>query len=370
MTSLHRWAFSAEICVIEVKKEKTWSNCDAATGSFPVYQQKNKWFASVNIVCGSFCLQAGSTVCGEPPPLGVGDRKLWRQRHHSGTPEQRSGCGVVGQAQVSRRSNKNDCKRQVWLSRYFYCASSFWCNVRSEAQRWLKERCPVLVVSVLSEHHLMGWLDVYTRSPRSDSWKWVNRSDMWPPGRSRAFACQRSRVLFSTCRRRYLWGSCRSRSDGGTGSQCGRLTASTTTWTPNWKALCVSEERQNYGNCTLWMCQRFGVCLSSAPEFAVCPVAPWVIPQARSHGVELIVCGRICLLSGRLESLSVLSLVAAAHSSASSSLRTSRRCSWWSGGRWRRTCRGWAPTMPRNDALPQDKLSHGNFFWKSTDFLF
>lgn len=108
MTSLHRRAFSAEISVVEVKKEK------AQGGSFPIYQQKKNpdCFPSVNIVCGSFCLQAGSTVCGEPPPLGVGDRKLWRQRHHSGAPEQRSGCGVVGQAQVSRCSDDDDCKRQ------------------------------------------------------------------------------------------------------------------------------------------------------------------------------------------------------------------------------------------------------------------
>lgn len=60
-----------------------------------------EWFSPVNIVCGSFSLQAGSAVCGEPPPLGAGDGKLRRQRHHGGAPEQRPGCGVVGQTQVS-----------------------------------------------------------------------------------------------------------------------------------------------------------------------------------------------------------------------------------------------------------------------------
>lgn len=86
---------------------------------------------------------------------------------------------------------------------------------------------------------------------------------MWPPPeRSRAFACQRSMVLFSTCPQRYLWGLCRSRSDGGTGSRFDKLTASTTTWTPNWKAPCVSEVKQNYGNCTLLIGQRFGMCVS------------------------------------------------------------------------------------------------------------
>lgn len=52
-------------------------------------------------VVPSLSLQAGSAVCGEPPPLGVGDGKLRRQRHHGGAPEQRPGCGVVGQTQVS-----------------------------------------------------------------------------------------------------------------------------------------------------------------------------------------------------------------------------------------------------------------------------
>lgn len=82
----------------------SWGNSEqlwlpTKTGHFPINHQKWVVFFCQHCLC--FFLQAGSTVCGEPPPLGVGDRKLWCQRHHSGAPEQRSGCGVVGQTQVS-----------------------------------------------------------------------------------------------------------------------------------------------------------------------------------------------------------------------------------------------------------------------------
>lgn len=223
---------------------------------------------------------------------------------------------------------------------------------------------PVLVVSVLPDGLIRSL-------PRSDSWQWVNRSDVWPPGRSRASACQRSRVLFSTCRRKCLWGSCRSRSDGGTGSPCGRLTASTTTWTPNWKAPRVSEERRNYGNCTLWMCQRFGVFV--CPPLQNLPFVPLLRESSRRRGhvaLSSLFGAESAFCLGARSHSAFSPLVAAAHSSASSSLRTWRRCSWWSGGRWRRTCRGWRPTTPPNDAVPQDKLSRGNFFGNQTTFCF
>lgn len=83
---------------------------------------------------------------------------------------------------------------------------------------------------------------------------------MWPSGRSTAFVCQRSRVLSWTCRQKCLWGLCRSRYDGGTGLRSDKFMTSTTTWIPNWKVLCVSEEKLNYGNYGLLIQQISGMC--------------------------------------------------------------------------------------------------------------
>lgn len=50
--------------------------------------------------------------------------------------------------------------------------------------------------------------------------------------------------------------------------------------------------------------------------------------------------------------------VFAAHFSASSSLKTWRRCSWLSSGTWRRTVRGCTRTTPRSEAMGDDITLH------------
>lgn len=117
-SSLHCWVFSAEIFIGEGGKKTNLRVfvSPKSPGNRKLSHQTTRyeWFSPVNIVCGFYSLQAGSTVCGEPPPLGVGDGKLRRQRHHGGAPEQRPSCGVVGQTQVSTSCVRNNFR--AWYS--------------------------------------------------------------------------------------------------------------------------------------------------------------------------------------------------------------------------------------------------------------
>ena len=173
-------------------------------------------------------------------------------------------------------------------------------------------------------------------------------------GRFRACVCQRSRVSFWTCHREYLWGLCPSRSDGGTGSQFGRSTDSTTTSTPSWKVLFVLEEKQNYGkNAHLYNRVTSKSAILSCLDCVT--TSNWVTPHWRSRSVYSIV----CVGMPHSQHVSVLLVCVSAHFSANSFLRTWQRCSWLCGGKWRRTDRGWTLTTPRSDVLRLDIPSWG-----------
>ena len=51
-------------------------------------------------------MQASTTMCGEPTPVDARHRKLRRQRDHGSAAEQRTGGGMVGQAQVGDEHNR------------------------------------------------------------------------------------------------------------------------------------------------------------------------------------------------------------------------------------------------------------------------
>lgn len=62
-----------------------------------------------------------------------------------------------------------------------------------------------------------------------------------------------------------------------------------------------------------------------------------------------------------------------AHFSVNSFLRMWLRCCWWSGGRWRRTARGWTLTTQRSDFfLWQDKAweRKKKLLWEKWNFFF
>lgn len=115
-----------------------------------------------------------------------------------------------------------------------------------------------------------------------------------PAGQLRAFARRRSRVLFSMCHQECVLGSCPSRSGGGTGSQFGKWTGSTTTSTPNWRVPSASEGKQNYGkNATFLSLKYLQLCVCVfhqswpfvLPE--LCP-SDWVILHQWSHEAYLM----------------------------------------------------------------------------------
>lgn len=194
-------------------------------------------------------------------------------------------------------------------------------------------------------------------------------------GQSRALSRQRSMVLFSTCHPESVWELCPSRSGGATGSQSAKWMGSTTTSTLNWRVLSASEARPSYGkNVTNTVFSKLftAPCLRCAPKnwpFVLLELrtGDWVMPNERvtwhlphclcwnaalkkSAPVHIQIYARACL------SLSHL-FVFAAYFSASSSLKTWRRCCWLSGGRWRKTALGCTRTTPRSEALGYDNFA-------------